>query len=159
MTLDYVQPVAKAYGDGSPDLHSIAKQQQAEIEAEIGRLRNQAYTIRQLVGLAPPPPSPPVVVEAEDTAHAADAATVEAVAEPTGQPAQPWLTDEQKKLARELWEAERQAGHDLSSQQVVDLLRGRGVVFGVQQPAAAIGMTLASVRRAWAAAHPLGERQ
>jgi len=81
---------------------------------------------------------------------------VEVVAEPNGQPVQPWLTEEQKKLARELWESERQAGHDLSSQEVVDLMKGRGVVFGVQQPAAAIGMTLASVRRAWQTAHPDG---
>ncbi|HVC78835.1 MAG TPA: hypothetical protein VND96_20175 [Candidatus Micrarchaeaceae archaeon] len=153
MTLDYVQPVAKAYGDGSPELRSIAKRQQEEIEAEIGRLRNQAYTIRQLVGLAPPPPPPPVVVEAEDTAQAADAATVEVVAEPNGQQMQPWLTEEQKKLARELWDAERQSGHDLTSQQVVDLMRGRGIVFGVQQPAAAIGMTLAAARRGWKNTH------
>jgi hypothetical protein len=104
------------------------------------------------VNLAPPPP--PIAVQAADTAQAADAATVEAVTESNLQQPQPWLTEEQKKLARELWESERQSGHDLSSQQVVDLLRGRGIVFGVQQPAAAIGMTLASVRRAWKADHP-----
>jgi hypothetical protein len=154
MTADYVQPVAKAYGEASPELRAIAKRQQEEIDAEIGRLRIQAYTIRQLVALAPPAPPPAVEVQAEDTAQAADAATVEVVTESPGQQAQPWLTEVQKRLARELWEAERQAGHDLSSQQVVDLLRGRGVVFGVQQPAAAIGMTLASVRRAWKTAHP-----
>jgi hypothetical protein len=150
MTADYVQPVAKAYGEGSPELHSIAKQQQAEIDAEIGRLRNQAYTIRQLVNLAPPPPPPPVAVQAEDSAEAADTATIEVVTE---QPPR-WLTEDQKRLAREIWESEREAGHDLSSQEVVDLMRGRGVAFGVQMPAAAIGMTLASSRKAWKAAHP-----
>jgi hypothetical protein len=153
MTEDYVQPVAKAYGDASPELRSIAKRQQEEIEAEIGRLRNQAYTIRQLVNLAPAPPPPPVEVQAEDTAQAADAATVEVVTETNGQQP-PWLTEKQKKLARELWEAERQSGDDLSSQQVVDLMRGRGVVFGVQRPAVALGRTLASVRRAWKTDHP-----
>jgi hypothetical protein len=133
MTTDYVQPVAKAYGDGSPDIHSVAKKQQDEIKAEIARLQNQAYAIRQLVALAPPPPPPPpVVVAAADTAQAVDEATAEVVAELNGQPPPARLTEVQKRLASELWESERQAGHDLTSQEVVDLMRGRGVVFGVQ---------------------------
>ena len=151
MTADYVQPVAKAYGDGSPELHSIAKRQQDEIKAEMARLQTQAYTIRQLVALAP---APPVVVQATETAQAVDEADVEVVTESNGKEQPRGLTQEQKRLARELWESERQAGHDLTSQGVVNLMLGRGVVFGVQMPAAAIGMTLASVRKAWKAAHP-----
>jgi hypothetical protein len=154
MTADYVQPVAKAYGEASPELHSIAKKQQDEIKAEIARLQTQAYAIRQLVNLAPAPPSPPVEVQAEDVAQVANAATVEVITAHSGQQPPRSLTEEQKKLDRELWESERRAGRDLSSQEVVDLMRGHGVAFGVQMPAAAIGMTLSSVRRAWKLDHP-----
>src|SRR5260370_17196726 len=99
VTTDYVQPVAKAYGDGSPELHSIAKRQQDEIKAEIARLQIQAYTIRQLVALAP---APPVVVQATETAQAVDAAHIEAVTESDGQEQARGLTQEQQRPTRYL---------------------------------------------------------
>jgi hypothetical protein len=153
---DYVKPVAKAYGDGSPDLHSIAKRQLEKIDAERGALQAQAYTIRQLIGLRPPPSAPVNhIAHVVETGATSDHVST-APSPPTSQSPPSYITDEQKRIAREIWMAERQGGRDLSSQEVVDLMRGRGIAFGVAQPAAAIGMTLASIRREWQATHPEG---